>query len=298
MSHPREHDDATSITTGLSRSWGLRNAIIGLACIVLGIWGGYDYLVDIPTREKQFARGRVCVLVKQVLETSTPEGDPARLAAAVEAIQEALSHPDLQAAGEAIRAVLESGLPPPPPPEPGTVDFLDDEDWFIVLQLFGAGVSRSRPVADLSRFPIASRAYQFAERGNSLLGHFTPPGKYDRPIQWMFILCLPFAPYYAWVLLRSSRRRYTLDAEGTLESPDGTWAADDIATIEMDRWMAKSIARVVHIDGRRAVLDAYVHRDLDRIVGRLASRFHPEDWGEDARRLVKPPDDSDASDAS
>ena len=76
---------------------------------------------------------------------------------------------------------------------------------------------------------------------------------------------------------------YRLDDEGTLHTPQGTWTRPQIADIDMNRWMAKSIAWVVHNDGSRIKLDDYKFRKLNLIIGAIASRLHPDDWDDEAR---------------
>jgi hypothetical protein len=120
-----------------------------------------------------------------------------------------------------------------------------------------------------------------------------PPSKMDWLTQWFYaslLLCVPpmFNSY-----LKVKRQVYTLDDDGTLhfqgdpEHPSGSWPPAEIADIDMSRWMAKSIAYAVHTDGRRLKLDAYHHRNLDLIIGAIASRLHPEDWQSDARPVKK-----------
>jgi hypothetical protein len=117
------------------------------------------------------------------------------------------------------------------------------------------------------------------------LGDITAPGKYDRITQWAFISCLPCVPYFVWMFFSARRRVYRLDDDGTLHSPEGTWARDDIADIDMGRWMAKSIAWVVPRDGTRIKLDDYKFRDLHLIIGSIASRLHPDDWTSEAKPI-------------
>jgi hypothetical protein len=125
------------------------------------------------------------------------------------------------------------------------------------------------------------------------------PRAWDRPIQWAFISCLPFAPWFLIMFLKAKRQRYTLDDEGTLhfsgdpEHKSGEWKQEEIADIDMNRWMAKSIAWAVHADGRRLKLDAYLHKDLHLIVGAIAHRFYPQQWEPDAR-MVKHEDEAEA----
>ncbi|MHC4989417.1 MAG: hypothetical protein ACYTGC_00410 [Planctomycetota bacterium] len=119
----------------------------------------------------------------------------------------------------------------------------------------------------------------------SEFGGDTPsrPGKFDRITQIIAMSCLLGAPYFFWMFATARRQVYRLEDDGTLLGPGMSWAADDIVDIDMDRWMAKSVAFVVHRDGRRLKLDDYIHRDMHLIVGRLATRFHPDQWHEDGK---------------
>lgn len=119
------------------------------------------------------------------------------------------------------------------------------------------------------------------------------PSKFDRLVQWIYIACLPFAIGPMMSLLRLRRQRYELDDSGTLHFAgdatlgSGAWRREEIADIDMHRWMAKSIAWVVHSGGGRLKLDAYLHTNLELIIGAIASRLHPDKWQPDARP-VKP----------
>jgi hypothetical protein len=117
------------------------------------------------------------------------------------------------------------------------------------------------------------------------------PSKFDHVSQWAYIACIPFAPYLVWLFVKARRQVYRLDDDGTLhfqgdpQLTTGAWTKSDIADIDMSRWMAKSIAQVVHQDGRRLKLDAYVHKRLELIIGSIASRLHPQDWDADAKPI-------------
>ena len=135
---------------------------------------------------------------------------------------------------------------------------------------------------------------------NAAIGQLAPGGavpvrvgKYNRPTQWVYIACLPFAPYFYWMFLKAKRQKYRLDDDGALhfegdpQFHTGAWTKAEIADIDMSRWMAKSIAHVAHTDGRRLKLDAYLHKDLHFIIGAIASGFYPDQWDSQAK-VVKP----------
>lgn len=114
------------------------------------------------------------------------------------------------------------------------------------------------------------------------------PGKFDPLIQWIYILCLPCVPYFILQLARAWGKSYRLDEDMTLHHPEGTWKAQDIVDIDMSRWMAKSIAWVVHVDGTRVKLDDYHYTNTHLIVGAIAQRKYPEKWDSEAKQIKSP----------
>ena len=114
-----------------------------------------------------------------------------------------------------------------------------------------------------------------------------PLSSWDKPTQWLFISCILVAPFCFWAVFQTRGRVYCLDDDGTLHMPEGAWKQEEIAEIDMTRWMSKSMAEIVHIGGQRVLLDDYKHKNLHLIVGAIASRLDPEEWTEDARPRKK-----------
>lgn len=124
----------------------------------------------------------------------------------------------------------------------------------------------------------------------------TPPGTWDRLTQWMFISLLLCVPYFAWDLMKAKSKSYKLEDDGTVVlNEKQRWTPEEIADIDMSKWMSKSIATLIHRNGETAKLDAYLYKDLDKIVGAIAHRLYPEQWNEDATP-VKAPAETDAAD--
>ncbi len=195
------------------------NIIYAVLCGGLGLWGAYDYFIEIPQREADFARFN-------------------------EAQQE--------------------------------------------MELLTAA-SESRPLSDAERDAfVAAEAItkEFSEPP-------VQPAAYDRAVQmWLYIVGCGVlgTPFFLWnlVVLPRLARRWCLEADGSLETPDGRIAADEMQELEMGRWMAKSIATVVTTDARRIVLDDYKFRGMDRIIGALAQRFEPGKWTLEAKQIPAP----------
>lgn len=186
------------------------------------------------------------------------------------------------------------------------------------LALWGAWdywVTIPRAEQDFERYTAASEEYQSlteesrrrsldeAERrsfiaAEAVVNEFkndppVKPAAYDRAVQlWLYMIGCGVlgTPAFLWNLVAMPRaaRRYRLDDDGSLHTPAGTFAASEIASIDMAKWMAKSIATVSATDGRSVKLDDYKFRNIHLIVGSLAVRFHPEQWTSEAR-LKEPP---------
>jgi hypothetical protein len=157
-----------------------------------------------------------------------------------------------------------------------------------------AEVSQSRSLDDAER-----AAFLDAEE---VLNEFkdeppVKPAAYDRAVQlWLYMVGCGVlgTPAFLWnlIVLPRQARQWRLDDDGSLHTPTGTFAANEIAEIDMSRWMAKSIATVKAADGREAKLDDYKFRGMHLIVGALASRFHPEEWTEEARMKTPPAEEA------
>ena len=208
-----------AITTTIARHYALRLIITAVVCVVLGLWGIYDYAIGIPRQEKAAAR----------FETLTAE----------------------------------------------------------IGELEAQANQRGLSATELAEYERKSRELKE-------LGTPTAPGKYDRPIQWSFIICLPFGIHLGWAYLRTRRRTYGLDDDGTLSMPEGTWKRDEIKDMDMAQWMSKSVAYAVNTDGTRVKLDDYKHKNLHLIIGAIASRLHPDQWDGEAKAIPAAAESADA----
>jgi len=134
------------------------------------------------------------------------------------------------------------------------------------------------------------------------------PGKFDKITQWAYISLLPCAPIFLMMHVRTKKLVYRMDPDDTLhlpaegDRPTATWTAAEVKDIDMSRWMAKSVATVEHVNGTQVKLDAYHHRDLHLIIGRIAHRFYPDKWeidgtmvkAESTLAATSPPGDTSA----
>jgi hypothetical protein len=121
------------------------------------------------------------------------------------------------------------------------------------------------------------------------------PAAYDRPMQlWLYVVGCGVlgVPSFLWPVIRTSRRAYRLDDDGTLHTPDARIGADEIVEIDMSRWCSPSgdrrstwTAKAVLKDGRRVLLDDHDHKNMHLIIGAIANRLHPDQWTVEAKRI-------------
>ncbi|MCP3903993.1 MAG: hypothetical protein GY715_10200 [Planctomycetes bacterium] len=269
-----------AIQTRLQTRFVVQRLFAVVICLVLGLWGVYDYMVKIPAQTRAHARGQVFPLVKAALEA--PLDSPTRMdtiKTAVTVVQEAQAELlditlDQNLTREQLLAAIEG------------IKESTDQQWLAILAIFKTALAETaQRTATQPPTDAITLAFKLAEAGNNAVANIPPPGGFDRATQWMFMLCLPFAPYFLWGLLQARRRSFRLDDDGTLHAPGETWPREEIDDIDMGRWMAKSVAWVVHTDGRRLKLDDYLHRNVHLIVGALASERYPREWDAEAKRL-------------
>ena len=180
-------------TTKLATRYWLKTSIIAVVCIVLGLWGVWDYVVAIPQREEAAARSVVLKIVHSAL--ATERGSTER-----------------DKAGVVVRLVTESAANKPDKESVGKqMDLGNTAGWIDSLELFQVALSGG----DLE---IQSQSVALIEDGLNQYGSVTPPSEYDRPMQWAFILCIPFGFYYIWAFVKMSSRAkiYKFD---TFENP-------------------------------------------------------------------------------
>ena len=273
--------DATEPTTSpgetlesrIAPSFRLRSILIMLMCLVLGLWGVYDYVWAIPTQAEHALRRDVSQDVLELLETA------------------ASADYNTEARDRVVTRLTSwlQGLDATTTIDPAGIDDVEpasNEAWMISMAIYIQGLE-SKPTRGGEPSDAMRMAGVVANRSMNLYGDAQAPSAYDRPVQWLFILSLLFVPFYGWNLLKYGPGVYQLDPDGTLHLPEGTWSRDEIADIDMSRWMAKSTAVVEHVDGTRIKLDAYIYKNLHLIIGAIAHRFHPDQWEEDGRK-VKP----------
>lgn len=174
----------------------------------------------------------------------------------------------------------------------------------IESKVLGTGSAPAAPggaspsIASLS--PEDRRRYEEADETirRIFLEHNGEPRRlaaYDRPLQlWLWVIGCGVlgVPFFVWPLIRMTRRRWTLDPDGTLHAPSGVIPIDEVADIDMSRWCAPTGSKrstwkawLVLNDGRREELDDHDYRDMHLIIGFYAHRFHPDQWTEAAKRV-------------
>ncbi len=245
-----------AITTTLATRYWLKTIIMAVVCLVFGVWGIWDYAVAIPNAIQEADRAEF------LRETIQP---------ALKVLEKGSEERD--------KAIVELNV---------TIEEDDglDKDWSAALVEFRGALSGGG---------------ENQQKADNLLGEYlnkygsvTRPSKFDRPVQWVFMLCLPFGFYYLWAYFKMSKRAtsYRLDDDGTLTTPEGTWSAEEIKDIDMERWIAKTgkarttwTAKVIVENHSPILLDDYIFKDMHLIIGKLAHDFYPESWTPLARRV-------------
>lgn len=255
-----------SIVARVAPSWWIRAALVTIMMLGLGLWGIYDYAVDIPRREQMSQRRH---LAETLVLALTPNED------------RILANEKFQTALVLIETAQAANIPG------------EDSTWDETLTVWMTGlqtVARGGEMNSELKLQVGLRIEQ------ALLeyGDVQEPAAYDRPVQWMFISSLIFVPFYAWGLIKYAPRVYRLDPDGTVHLPQEKLAAGDIEDIDMNRWMSKSTAELVATDGRRIKLDAFIFKNLHLIVGAVAHRLHPENWTSEAKLITPEEPDSDS----
>ncbi|MSR45327.1 MAG: hypothetical protein EXS15_08275 [Phycisphaerales bacterium] len=121
---------------------------------------------------------------------------------------------------------------------------------------------------------------------------------YDPPLQlWVYVVgcgAIGF-PWCCWTIVQLRRKEFSLDDAGNLTANGVALASANMATIDMSKWMSKSIATVVGINGERIKLDDYMLQDLHLIVGALAHRFEPALWTLEATKVKSAEDEANVN---
>lgn len=279
-----------------------RSAIIAAISLVFSVWGAYDYWVRLPNQSTAAYRAQILRSVQSAgqeiasLESAIRSGTLTPGSAEFKAQEEA-ARSSLEAAAAILAdaiAVASAQLPPTDE-DAASVEItpesfettMDVATWRVVL-----GITQ-QSLLDRSAHPeIKSMGPVLVQSGLNAWGDIVAPSKFDRQFQWVYISCIILVPIYLRSMFRILGRTYILEDDGTLITPGGTWSQEEIKDIDMSRWMAKSTATVDVGDGESILLDAYLYKNLDAIVGAIAHRLHPAQWQADARPVkVDVPDD-------
>jgi hypothetical protein len=258
-----------AFTTTLSTRYWLKTLIMAVVCVVLGLWGVWDYVVAIPEKEEAARRAVVLKAVNAALNTEKNSVERSEVSVLVNL---SLEYSAKEPVGE---------------PSGGQMDLGNTAGWITSLELFQSALSSGD-------FEVQAQSITLINDGLNQYGSVTPPSKYDRPMQWAFILCIPFGFYYFWSCgkMSAKAKTYHLDDDGTLKTPEGVWAAEEITDIDMSRWIAPTgnaretwKAKAITNDGQVIVLDDYIFENMHLIIGSLAHRFYPKQWTPIAKRV-------------
>ena len=250
-----------AIQTSVKRSFILWNVLYLVLCGGLGAWGAYDYWVTIPDQEaavveyEELSQRRAVLEIRGVLWTLIKKKSDGTITESEDA-----SLATMRAEFE------EAGITQPPPP-------LSPEE-----------------VAEYEAIKVTLKD-DFENTAPE------PPASYDRWVNfWIYFVGTGIlgTPWFVWKLFSRRGQTWRLEDDGSLSTPDGVFGRDMIDDIDMSIWMKKSIAKVEIKDrSEPIVLDDYEYADVYLIVGALASRFHPDEWTEEAKPIKEGGDDEE-----
>jgi len=120
---------------------------------------------------------------------------------------------------------------------------------------------------------------------------------WDRPLQlWLWVIgcgVLGF-PFFIRPIYRILTRKWELDDDGTLRTPNTTITLDQVSGIDMSRWCSPTGGKrstwkawLLTSDDARHELDDHDYSGMHLIIGFYAQRYYPEEWTAEAKR-VKP----------
>ena len=250
-----------AIQTSVKRSFILWNVLYIVLCGGLGAWGAYDYWVTIPDQE---------AAVVEYKELSARRGN-------------------LE-----IRGVLWTLMKKK---SDGTITESEDESLATMRTEFEkAGVQQPPP--PLSEAEVAEyEAIKVTLKDDFENTAPEPPASYDGWVNfWIYFVGTGIlgTPWFVWKLLSRRGQAWRLEDDGSFSTPDGVFAAEEIADIDMSIWMKKSKAKVIIKDRAEPImLDDYEYANVYRIVGALASKFHPDEWTEEAKPIKEGGTDED-----
>lgn len=250
-----------AIQTSVKRSFILWNVLYIVLCGGLGAWGAYDYWVTIPDQEQAVVEYEELTALRGNLE---------------------------------IRGVLWTLIKKK---SDGTITESEDESLATMRTEFEkAGVQQPPP--PLSEAEVAEyEAIKVTLKDDFENTAPEPPASYDGWVNfWIYFVGTGIlgTPWFVWKLLSRRGQAWRLEDDGSFSTPDGVFAAEEIADIDMSIWMKKSIAKVIIKDRAEPItLDDYEYANVYRIVGALASKFHPDEWTEEAKPIKEGGTDED-----
>ncbi len=282
--------------------WVIQMSLMTVMCAVFGVWGWYDYSVKIPMDELGYQKQVAFTNVKSGLEGHA-NGEDNALQTAVQGIQVARQEltasmteveiEQLKSVREEMTSQFKAEM------QRAQEEGLVSVEFNYTAELGTVAQARLRWSLEIDRLAAGLLAVGQGrwERGSDAFANFVEgvsagitayqkfpvPNKWNRMVQWLFILCGPYSLVAGLQLTGGLRKKYRVDDEGNFHHPYGSWDASEISDIDMSRWMSKSVAKIVHSDGRTVKVDDYVHQDADQIIGAIAHRLRPEEWTDHAK---------------
>jgi len=288
-------------TVCLAPRFWIEKVIFGTVCVVLGVWGIYDYTIAIPQQEKSWEWRKTLTGYQKIFDSWEEENLD-------ELIKKAEKH--IQEKTEALQVNKKNG--------PSLEDFenvnininpnLQDEESVIGFLYLATAVikneyQKTRKPNNLVFPEKLLPVKKFVFNGLNQVGGVEKPSDFDRYVQWAFISCLP---YGFWIFLKTLSlmrrgKKYKLNTiEKTIKTPGGIYfygehtKSDEqrIVGVDMSSWSSKTgsarkswMAWLVTKDNKKICLDDFPYKNMWKIVGEIAHHFEPNKWSKDAKRF-------------
>ena len=176
MSTDTPTSTAPALESRIAPSYRLRSILIILMCLVLGLWGVYDYVWAIPPQAEHALRRDVSQDVLELLETAAnPDYNTEARDQIVDQLVQWLQERDAST--------------PSTPEELDRLDPSSNQAWNISMIIYVKGLE-SRPMPSGAPSEAMQVAGVVSNRSMDLYGDAQAPSAYDQPVQWLFILSL------------------------------------------------------------------------------------------------------------
>lgn len=288
-------------TVCLAPRFWIEKVIFGAICLVLGVWGIYDYTIAIPQQEKSWEWRKTLTVYQKIFDSWEEENLKELIKDAEKHIQEKIEAFQINKKNVPVYKDFENvniNINPNLQDDESVIGFL-----YLATTVIKNEYQKTRKPNNLTLPEKLLPIKKFVFNGLNQVGGVEKPSDFDRYVQWAFISCLP---YGLWIFLNTlslgrKGKQYKLNTtEKTIKTPDGVYfygehsKSDElrVVSIDMSSWSSKTgsarkswMAWLVTKHNKRICLDDFPYKNMWKIVGEIAHHFEPNKWSTDAKRF-------------